>query len=57
MLKFYILLALGSLAGLFLAGLSMGFGVWLGYGRLEAKQNLRYLEQYGKTIDNQPKEP
>jgi hypothetical protein len=56
MLKFYILLALGSLAGLFLAGLSMGFGVWLGYGRLEAKQNLRYLEQYCKMVGDQSKE-
>lgn len=56
-MNFYILVALGSLAGLFLAGLSMGFGVWLGYGRQEAKQNLRYLDQYCKTISNQPKEP
>lgn len=55
-MKFYFLLALGSLAGLFLTGLSIGYGVWLGYGRLEAKQNFRYLEHYGKTMGNQPKE-
>jgi hypothetical protein len=56
MLNFYILVALGSLASLFLAGLSMGYGVWLGYGRLEAKQNLRYLEMYCKMLSNQPKD-
>jgi hypothetical protein len=55
--KFYLLIALGSLAGLFLAGLSMGYGVWLGYGRLESKQNLRYLDQYCKMIKDQPKDP
>ena len=57
MLKFYILVTLGSLASLFLAGLSMGYGVWLGYGRQEAKQNLRYLEQYCKMVGNQSEEP
>lgn len=56
-MKFYILLAVGSLSGLFLAGLSMGYGVWLGYGRQEAKQNLRYLEQYCKTTQDQSREP
>ena len=55
-MKFYILIALGSLAGLFLAGLSMGFGVWLGYGRQEAKQNLRYLDRYCKTLGHQPED-
>jgi hypothetical protein len=57
MLKFYILIVLGSLASLFLAGLSMGYGVWLGYGRLEAKKNHADMEQYCKTLANQLREP
>ncbi len=55
-MKFYFIIAAGIFVGLFLTGLSIGFGVWLGYGRLEAKENRRYLEQYCKMLENQPKE-
>jgi hypothetical protein len=55
-MKFYILIAAGASAGFFLAGLSMGFGVWLGYGRLEAKRNRADMELYCKTLGSQPKE-
>jgi hypothetical protein len=49
---FYLLLAVGSVTGLTLLGLVLGFGIWLGHGYWQARADRVLAKQWQDWYDH-----